>query len=267
MLKINEIVAKLNEAFPLEHSDIFCKVFDGYDNSGLIANVSEYTDKLVFALDLSEKVVEYAVENGAQMIVTHHPAIYRPIKELGSNIDTRGLMCAIKNGITVYSMHLNADVGVNGIDESLMRASGGVNGKICQQIKENCGYGRVFEVKEQTLNDFVTNLKNNLQTDFMPVYGDINMPIKTAGTFCGAGGSTAVQYSNEVDVVVSSDLPHHIIATLVYNGKAVVTPTHYASENFGFKIIYNTFKKENTQIECLYYDDVRLTPSCITINK
>ena len=117
MYKINQLITLLDEIAPLSLS--YKMIEKGsYDNSGLLVKLTDVADKILFSLDLSIDAVQYAIDNGCNAIVTHHPAIYMPIKQI--NIDSdKALALAVKNGLNIISMHLNLDVACSGIDNSL----------------------------------------------------------------------------------------------------------------------------------------------------
>jgi len=111
MTKINEITAFLESLAPLSSQE-------SYDNSGLIVgdDQTEVTGVLV-SLDCIEKVVDEAIEIGANLIVSHHPIVFSGLKKLsGKTYIERVLIKAIKNDIAIYAIHTNFDnyrYGVN----------------------------------------------------------------------------------------------------------------------------------------------------------
>ena len=143
-MNVKELFCILNEYAPLNLSKELCEIEEGYDNSGIILDSSRQTDKVLFCLDLTSKSVEKAIELGCGIIVTHHPAIYRPIKNLTS--DAPLLKCASEK-IGVISMHLNLDCAKEGIDYYLAKGLGGEVVKILTPLSvEGTGYGRISEV-------------------------------------------------------------------------------------------------------------------------
>ena len=79
MYKISDLTTLIQQIAPLSLS---YKLIEkgSYDNSGLLVKLSDSADKILFSLDLSEGAVMHAVQNGCDTIITHHPAIYSPIK-------------------------------------------------------------------------------------------------------------------------------------------------------------------------------------------
>lgn len=121
-MNYKEVFAALEKYAPLKLSDELVKAENGYDNSGIILANDGEIKNIAFALDLTVGAVEFAKEKNCNLIVTHHPAIYRPVKSLGENSPLR---LAAKNNIAIISIHLNLDCAEKGIDYYLAEGLGG----------------------------------------------------------------------------------------------------------------------------------------------
>ena len=238
----------------------------GYDNSGIILDFDKEIKKILFSLDLSEAAVKKAKRLGAECIVTHHPAIYYPVKSI-SEADpvTRAVALAAKNGISVISMHLNLDIAEGGIDASLAEALGAKEVKLLDILEKGdprYGYGREFATGGITLKDLVKRAKENLKTDKAMVYGGKNAVINACASFCGAGAdfAEAALKAGELkaEAVLTADMPHHVLKELVEAGKCVIIMPHYAIENYGFEKFYRRVtEKLGAQAETFYFEDER----------
>lgn len=266
-MKLSEIYEVADEIAPKALSDEYCRVYGAYDNSGILLDSGEETDRIVFSLDLSLSAAEEAVKRGAKLIVTHHPAIYSKIGGVRvSDFDPLGkkLSLCLKNGISVISMHLNLDVAEGGIDESLMRgirrAAGCPEEASDVQIMQplgSVGYGRSYGAGGMALADFAKAVKEEFRAEHVAVYGDGNRKIGRAASFCGAGSDeAAVEFAvrSGADVIVSSDFRHHILTLARETGLAVVQLTHYASENYGFEKYYQKIRRR-VEIPCDFHTD------------
>lgn len=98
---------------------------ESYDNAGLITgDINAEITTVLITLDVTEKVVEEAIQKKAQLIVAHHPIIFSGLKKItGKNYVERTLIKAIKNDIAIYAAHTNLD-----------SVDGGVNHKICEKL-------------------------------------------------------------------------------------------------------------------------------------
>lgn len=264
MITIDKVYQTIDMVAPFSLSDRFVNATGGYDNSGIIVRAGEEkAEKVLFSLDLSPETVSRALEIGAKMIVTHHPAIWKGVERLdNATSPVKALSRCIANGISVISAHLNADTAVGGVDESLAKGLGATATKIQIDLDGGAGYGRAFDVKPQTLGKFVSDLKNTFDTQNVIVYGESQKEIRRAAAFCGAGADMdAVAYATQenCDVMVSADFSHHVVSEAVDRGIAVVHMTHYACENYGFYQLYETIKQQiGESAQCEYFTDRRL---------
>lgn len=255
MINCKLLFEKLESFAPVSLSDKLCEIDGHYDNSGIILDANNETDKILFCLDLTSKSVENAIERGCGIIVTHHPAIYRPIKNLvGEN---PVLKCAL-NGISVISMHLNFDSANMGIDQCLSLGLGGYNAKILTPLGEGVGYGRVAQISS-TAREILENYKKVFNTQKVLFYGDENKPVKKIASFCGSGfgdKEVGVCVAEGVDMVVSADIPHHVLIPAIESGLAVLSCTHYSTENYGMKKIAEEYSKRLNE-KIYFFDDER----------
>ncbi len=240
-MKINEFLNMLEKYAPLEYSNIFCKEYGAYDNSGIIISTDDDISGVIFSLDLTKKAVDLALKKGANLIVTHHPAIYKPISTIENF--SNALLYAVSNKIAVISMHLNLDSAKEGIDYFFAKKLGAIDEEILYPIKDG-GYGRIFSLKNTSLSKIVSDIKTNFKTRRVLVYGkDENKDYKVA-SFCGAGlGQDELRALDKVDLVISADIPHHVLVACDNLGVSVISLTHYASEFFGFENFYNQIKQ------------------------
>ena len=105
---------------------------ESYDNSGLLTGNPTWEVKgALVTLDCTEDVVEEAIKTNCNLIVAHHPILFRPIKKLtGSNYVERTLIKAIKNDIAIYSIHTNLDNVYGGVNKMIGEKLGLINLKI-----------------------------------------------------------------------------------------------------------------------------------------
>ncbi len=119
IMKIREIIGALEDFAPLA-------LQDGFDNAGLQIGLTEDVDAtgVLLSLDVTEEVVDEAIVRGCNMVVSHHPLLFHPVKSItGNDYIGRIIMKAIKNGIVLYAAHTNLD-----------NAPGGVNHKIASRL-------------------------------------------------------------------------------------------------------------------------------------
>lgn len=261
MFTLKQLFEVLDGIAPLKYSSMLIEKGD-YDNSGILLKSSDKAEKILFSLDLTEYAVKRAKTLKCDTIVTHHPAIYAPVKSLKADDSmTKAVALAMNYNLNVISMHLNLDVAKGGIDQSLSVALGAKNSEIADVLLDGVGYGRIFEIDEITFSSFIKNIKKSLNTQKIIAYGKLSDTIKTVASFCGGGASYAereVLKGTLADVIVTSDLPHHVLKLLIESEKKVIILTHYASENYGFYKFYENVKITlNDKAETVFFDDVR----------
>lgn len=256
---ISDVMAVLEKYAPLRYSREWVEK-GAYDNSGIIINNHEEIKGILFSLDLSVVAIKKAKANSCDTIITHHPAIYHPIKNLDVNSPSSvALLQATKLGLNVISMHLNLDIAENGIDESLAKGLGAEKTKILEQIIDSSiGYGREFEIEETTFEQFKRKAMNTLNAKRVLTFGSAKQKIKKVASFCGAGSGDAISYierGGQADLIVTADAPHHAIKQCIESGKCLMTPTHYAIENYGFNIFYQSVTKEINEKSFIFTDE------------
>ncbi|GAB1405270.1 Nif3-like dinuclear metal center hexameric protein [Lentimicrobium sp.] len=114
MTKIKEVLNYIEHLAPLSRQE-------SYDNSGLQAGDPEAeVSGILIALDLTEEVIQDAVEQGANLIITHHPLIFKPLKNITTHtMPGRCLLKAMRHGIALYAAHTNLDNVMGGVNSMI----------------------------------------------------------------------------------------------------------------------------------------------------
>ncbi len=271
-MKLSEIYKIADELAPKKHSDEYCARYGAYDNSGVQVDTGNDINAVLFSLDLSFSAIDKAIETGANLIVTHHPAIYGKMD--GVRMDDfsplgKKLVRCIEKGICVISMHLNLDSSLGGTDECLQQGillatnskttGAGMRSSLMHPL-ENGGYGRAYEINDSWLGDIVEGIKRVFKTQRVLVYGNRENKITKVASFCGAGAdedAVAFAVKEGAELLVSSDIKHHVLSLALEKGLCVVSITHYASENYGFEKYYQKIR-QRLDIPCIYHTDERL---------
>ena len=119
-MKIRQIICALEDFAPLA-------LQDGYDNAGLQIGLPEDVDAtgVLLCLDVTEAVVDEAVSLGCNMVVSHHPLLFHPLKSItGKDFVERVVVKAIKNNITLYAAHTNLDNAPFGVSHRMAKKLG-----------------------------------------------------------------------------------------------------------------------------------------------
>src|SRR5688500_10983539 len=142
IIKIKDVTRYLEEWAPLSYQE-------SYDNAGLLTgDASAEVRGVLVTLDCTEGVVEEALKLGCNLIVAHHPIIFKGIKKLtGSNYVERTIIKAIRSDVAIYAIHTNLD-----------NVHDGVNKKICEKI--GLMNLHILSPKSQVLTKLVTFITN-----------------------------------------------------------------------------------------------------------
>ena len=181
-MKISEVISCLEEFAPLS-------LQEDYDNAGLIiGNAKTECNGILISLDVTEEVIAEAISKNCNLIVAHHPIIFKGLKKLnGKNYVERSVIAALKNDMAIYAIHTNLDNVING-----------VNHKIAQKL--NLQNVQVLSPKEGTLKNLVTfcplanaeEVRNALfkaGAGTIGKYSECSYNVEGYGTFKAARGS------------------------------------------------------------------------------
>ena len=124
-IRVADIIRKLEKKFPKSNAE-------SWDNVGLlVGSATDEVRKVQISLDATEEVIDRAIENNVDMIITHHPMIFSPLKVVtDGSLVGRKVLKLIKNNITLYSMHTNLDASPEGLNEYITEKLGWKESKI-----------------------------------------------------------------------------------------------------------------------------------------
>ena len=216
------------------------------DNVGLmVGDPDSEIKKAVVSLDVSNAAIDYAVNNGCDLIVSHHPFIFA----LGKNMDlsdklNKKIAKLIKNDISVYSMHTNFDSCFGGINDVLCEKLGLINYK--PQAPEITRTGELD--KEITLREFIALVKEKIAVNSVEYYGDLDKKIKKV-TICSGGGADAIKYAADSDVFFTGELKYHKFEEISNMNIAAVAAGHFETENIAMYVIRDLLKNAGLAVD------------------
>ena len=209
-----------------------------WDNVGLLCG-SKMTPvtKVLVALDPFEHVCEEAAQWGAELIVTHHPMIFRPLSNVTDETSIgRGLMTLIRNGISAVNAHTNLDQAPGGVNDELARKLALVNVQVLNpagttDAGESWGLLRAGEVPEQPLDAFLNRVKTLLGCEGLR-YVNGGKPVHKV---CVGGGSCADGMMEAVeagcDTFVTADVKYNQFWDAHDLGLNLIDAGHFYTEN------------------------------------
>ncbi len=207
-----------------------------FDNVGLLAGRAEKeVERVYIALDAVDAVIDRAIEAGADMLITHHPLIFSPLKKItDEDFISRRIVKLIQNDISYYAMHTNYDVlGMAELSEKIL----GIRDPEVLDVtmeKEGRpeGIGRVGVLeKPMTLEECCVYVKHRLNLGSLKVFGDMQAEVSRLAISPGSGKTAiAAAIAKGADVLVTGDIGHHDGLDAVEQGLAVIDAGHYGTE-------------------------------------
>lgn len=248
-MKIIEVVNALERFAPLP-------LQEDYDNAGLQIGLTEAEiSGALLCLDVTEETVDEAIRKGCNLIVSHHPLIFRRLRRIaGEDMVQRVVAKAIVNHIVIVSMHTNMDA-----------AQGGVNFKIAEKMGLHnvhfmstkmvdgveCGSGVIGEFEEPiAADDFIILLKKAFCVECVEANQLLRRPIKKVA-MCGGSGSFLLDEAVEAgaDAFLTGEMHYH-----EYFGREqqiqIAVIGHYQSEQFTSEIFRDIIERECQGVKC-----------------
>lgn len=224
-----EIMQVIEAAYPREAALDF-------DNVGLLAGRAEKeVERVYIALDATDAVIDHAIKAGADMLITHHPLIFSPLKKItDEDFISRRIVKLIQNDISYYAMHTNYDVlGMAELSEKILGIQDTeVLDVTMEKEGKPEGIGRIGKLeKPMTLEECCVYVKHKLNLGSLKVFGDMSAEVSRLAISPGSG-KTAVPaaLAKGADVLVTGDIGHHDGLDAVEQGLAIIDAGHYGTE-------------------------------------
>ena len=252
-MQIKEIINTLEEFAPLA-------LQEEYDNAGVqIQSVpDEKVSGVLLCLDVTEKVIDEAVYKHCNLIVSHHPLMFRPQKKITpDDYIGRCILSAIKNGITIYSAHTNLD-----------NAEGGVNFRMAERLELNeCrflsplrkelpgGSGLIGTLSQPMNRDrFLDFVKDTFKAKSLR-YNDSSKTEITTVALCGGAGAFLLPNAINcgADVFITGEVGYHRFFGLE-NDILLVELGHYETEQYTIQLIHDILADKHPGLQIFETD-------------
>ncbi len=225
---------------------------EDWDNSGLqLGDPGWPINKIWVALDPSLKVVEAACAHKVDLLITHHPLIFKPLKaiELQTPLGTV-LHMAIRHHLAIFAAHTNLDSAPGGLNDLLahriglrdlepLAAVGEVEGLAYANdplisSEGRPGIGRVGHLtKAMDLKSFALAIKAKMGLSILKFAGDPHLTVKKAAVCAGSGSSLISNFfASGAQVYISGDIRYHDARDIEAANRAVIDIGHFSSEHF-----------------------------------
>ena len=248
-MKIREIIGALEEFAPLS-------LQDGYDNAGLQIGLTKDAEAsgALLCLDVTEEVIDEAVKRGCNMVVSHHPLLFKPLKSIsGRDYIERCVIKAIKNDVTIYSAHTNLDSAKDGVNYKIAEKLG-LAGLTWLEPKPGTegGEGVVGTLPEpMEKEDFVALVKETFDVDCVRYNNWTGETVKRVA-LCGGAGSFLIPkaIASGVDAFITGEIGYHKFFGFE-DQLLLMELGHYESEQFTLEILRDVIKKAAPEMQVL----------------
>jgi dinuclear metal center YbgI/SA1388 family protein len=252
-MKLYDLIDYLNQMFPFGLSE-------DWDNSGKqIADERATVKKIVIGIDLTDKLLEKTIEAGADLIITHHPFIFSPLKSVDM-ASYKGDMIKkmIINDISSIALHTNYDLSIHGMNQVLGSKMELVNLAYLAKgdNSHESGFGSVGDlVDEVELDEFIDTFKNKFQLDHVTLYNEsVREKIKKVA-FCGGAGADFISdaINMKSDIYITGDITHHDSQAAYEGGIILMDPTHHGLEKVFVDHISDLIRDRFSGVELIPY--------------
>lgn len=248
-MNVRELYAFLNEKIP---PSLSCE----WDNDGLLccADESKEVHHVLIALDVTDKVISEAVERGCDVILSHHPLIFSPLKAVNPrNHVAKKVIRLLGEGITVMSFHTRLDAVEGGVNDVLANALGltevvpfGANGE---------AIGRIGTLPvELSLKSFAKVVKEVTGADCVQM-ADALRPVRRVAVLGGSGSDDVkAAIAAGADTYVSGELKHNYLTEAAEMGINLIAAGHFYTENLVCRRLFELVTEADSGISITVTD-------------
>ena len=222
-MTVKELYEKLSDRIPEELSE-------PWDNDGIMCCADDFAQvsRALITLDVTEEIVDYAIDNGFDLIVSHHPLVFKPLSAINpDNHIARKLIKLINSGVSVMSFHTRADKVRGGVNDCLAKLLALSD---VEEFGED-GLGRIGHLEcETSLEEFAERVKSALGIDRL-IISDAYNPVYTVALVGGDGKA----YVNDAvamgaDTYLSGRIGYNVMEEAAELGINLIEGGHYATE-------------------------------------
>jgi len=240
--KLKDLLDLLNEmAPPLAAED--------WDNSGLqVGDLEREVKKVVVSLDPTLDAVRESARRGAQVLLSHHPLIFKTVSSLNrERYPGNVVFKAISSGIALIAAHTNLDSIRGGLNDFLAQLLNIGAPEFLKRVdgEADAGLGRIGNLpKPLTLAHFVQNLKTALSAERVRVAGESDALVNRVALVGGSGGSMIpIASQMRADVLVTGDVTHHQALEARNLGLALIDAGHFCTEKAALALFADALEK------------------------
>ncbi len=233
MAKVKDFYGYLNSIAPFETQE-------DWDNSGmLVGDMDAEVKKVAVVLDITHEEIKKAKAIGADLIISHHPVIFNPIKSV-----TRGSVPyeLVASSINALCCHTPLDIADGGTNDSLAKLLG------IDVTRTEDPILRLGTVEPTTAQELAGKIANTLNTKVR--YADAGKTIKKIAICTGAGCSL-IEAAGEIDAFITGDASHHNFLDCIQAGITLIAAGHYETEIVVVPVLVKKLQAQFPDIEII----------------
>ena len=225
---------------------------EDWDNTGLlIGSYAQKVERILVALDVDDIVVAEAIERSADMIVAHHPAIFRGMKQLRTDLPLgRRLAALLTHGIAVAAAHTNLDITRGGVNDVLAARLGleKLSSFITTEQADGSAesLGRIGTLPAPVaIDDFAHSVRERLGVSHVRLVRAADRPVRRVAVVGGAGAEfidTAVRRG--ADVYLTGDVKYHEAQRAAEQGMHLIDAGHFGTERPVLPVLADLLRAE-----------------------
>ncbi len=227
------------------------RLAEEWDNVGLlVGDPAQTVERLMTCLTITPSSAGEAVRERAEMVVTHHPLPFRPLKRLTTDtVPGRLLLELIRAGVAVHSPHTAFDSAATGINQRLAEGLGLIDIRPlvpAEDDPQGLGSGRCGRLPQATsLAEIAQQLKQFLSLDGLHAVGSAQRTIERVAVACGSAGQFLEPARHAgCDLLVTGETNFHTCLEAEATGIALLLPGHYPSERFAVECLAEVLSQQ-----------------------
>ncbi len=230
-----------------------CNLACDWDNVGLlVGDMNKEVKRVLVALDNDEAITNEAIALGADMIVSHHPIMFSPVRRITEDEPQQRMLRRLcESGICHYAAHTNMDCAIGGLNDYLAQKLGLENAAVFAFGEHGAGFGRISELKEEkSLSELLELCREKLKSEGLRYVGALDKKITTVAVNSGSGGDILGDcIKRDVDLLITGDVKYTLAREAYENGICVIDAGHYGTEIIFVEMITAYLEKEFKEVE------------------
>lgn len=249
-MRCDEIIRILEKKAPVEYAM-------DWDHVGLlVGRRNKEVCRLLLAVDVTNDVIRQAIDQKADMIVSHHPMIFGRVDRVNDEtVLGRKILDLVEHGICCYAMHTNFDT-IGGMAKEAAKLLGIQNLEVLEETKDGEGIGQIGQLQHtQTIGELAAVVKKKFDLKNVIIYGDTDKKVDKVAICPGSGRSVIdIAAQKEADCLITGDIGHHEGLDSCELGVTVIDASHYGLEQIFMYIMRDYIKGYNPDMEIMIAD-------------